>query len=371
MKLTCQRNGLQTACGMVAAATASRTPKPILNNIKAQAEDDRLTLTAYDLEVGIEYTMRGVQVARPGATILPLTHLSQILREHDDEELHLASSEEGTELKIGTSRYELATFPVDEFPDLPRFDATGRYHEINAAVLRTLIRRTVFAIDKKESTRFTLSGVLWEAEGKEARLVATDSKRLAVCSGPATLFGEPETTKVSHLVPEKAIRLLLTNLTDDGELVRVILRANEALFSTERWMIYTRLIEGRYPPYKDIIPKKAEIKIPLPAALFLAKVRQAAIMTDEESKRVDLTFAPGKLTLQAHGAEMGSSTVEMPLEGYEAKPMTVAYDPSYLVDFLRAVDGEPTVILELTSPDKPGLFRVGDNYLYLVMPMTV
>src|SRR5437588_258352 len=135
MKVTCQRDGLLTACQLVSAAVAARTTKPILSNVKATAQDDGLTLVAYDTEVG---------------------------------------------------------------------------------------------------TRYALSGGLWEAEGKTARLVATDSKRLAVCEGPATIYGPPETTKGSHLVPAKTMGLLERNLTDDGELVRVGLRPNEALFQTER-----------------------------------------------------------------------------------------------------------------------------------------
>jgi len=369
MKVTCQRDSLQTACSLVATAVAARTTKPILSNVKAVAEDDRLTLIAYDTEVGIRYDLRGIQVGRSGAAILPITHLTQILREHSDAEISLDANDEGTEVRIGTSRYTMASYPVDEFPDVPSFDDDGRYHEINSGVLHTMIRRTQFAADKKESTRFALSGVLWEAEGKQAKLVATDSKRLAVCTGAATLFGPTETTKASHLVPDKTIKLLMTNLTDEGELVRIALRPNEALFQTERWTIYTRLVEGRYPPYKDIIPKKSEVKLPLPSALFLSKVRQAAIMTDDETKRVDLTFTVGKLTLQAHGAETGSSNVEMPIEGFEGNDITIAFDPSYLVEFLRAIDGEPTVMLEITNGEKPALFRVGESYLYLVMPL--
>lgn len=369
MKLICQRDSLQTAVGLVSAAVAARTTKPILSNIKAAAEGDKLTLVAYDTEVGIRYELRGVQIARSGSAILPTGHLTQILREHNEPEVSLDAGDEGTDVRVGTSHYRMASYPVDEFPDVPTLDDGGRYHEINAGILRTMIKRTAFAADKKESTRFALSGVLWEAEGKQAKLVATDSKRLAVCTGDATLFGPAEATKGSHLVPAKAIMLLERNLTDDGELVRIALRPNEAMFQTERWMIYTRLVEGRYPPYKDIIPKKAGVKVPLPASLFLSKVRQAAIMTDDESKRIDLTFEPGKLTMKARGAESGSSEVEMPLEGFDETSLTIAFDPQFLVEFLKAIDGEPTVMLELTDGAKPALFRVGESYLYLVMPL--
>jgi DNA polymerase-3 subunit beta len=266
----------------------------------------------------------------------------------------------------------MPSYPVEEFPDLPAFDDGGRYHEITAGVLRTMIRRTAFAADKKDSTRFALSGVLWEAEGKLARLVATDSKRLAVCEGPATLYGPPEATKGSHLVPAKTMALLERNLTDDGELVNVALRPNEALFKTERAMIYTRLVEGRYPPYRDIIGqtrKTASVKVPLPVDAFLSRVRQAAIMTDDESKRVDMTFEPGKVTMQARGADTGSSEVELPLPEYDGPEVQIAFDPQYVTEFLRALEGEPTVTLEMSDGGKPALFQCGDTYRYLVMPL--
>jgi DNA polymerase-3 subunit beta len=372
MKVTCRRDGLLTACQLVSAAVAARTTKPVLSNVKATAEGDGLTLVAFDTEVGIRYELRGIDVARDGSAILPIAQLTQILRESTDDELSLDATDDGTKVKAGTSRFEMPGYPVEEFPDFPTIDDGGKYHEVSAGVLRAMIRRTAFAADKKDSTRFALSGVLWEADGKAARLVATDSKRLAVCDGPAALFGPPEPTKGSHLVPAKAIGLLERNLTDDGELVRVALRPNEALFQTDRWTIYTRLVEGRYPPYRDIIGqtrKGAGVKVPLPVGPFLSRVRQAAIMTDDESKRVEMTFAPGSVTMQARGAETGSSEVELPLPEYDGPEVRIAFDPQYLVEFLRAVEDEPTVTLEMTDGSKPALFRCGDTYQYLVMPL--
>lgn len=372
MKVTCQRDGLLTACQLVSAAVAARTTKPVLSNVKATADGDSLMLVATDTEVGIRYELRGVEVVRAGSAILPITQLTQILRESTDADISLDSTDDGTKVKAGTSRFEMPGFPADEFPDLPAFDDGGRFHEVTAGVLRTMIRRTAFAADKKDSTRFALSGVLWEAEGKTARLVATDSKRLAVCEGPAVLHGPAEPTKGSHLVPAKTMALLERNLTDDGELVHVALRPNEALFKTERAMIYTRLVEGRYPPYRDIIGqtrKTASVKVTLPVDAFLSRVRQAAIMTDDESKRVDMTFEPGKVTMQARGADTGSSEVELPLPEYDGPEVQIAFDPQYVIEFLRALEGEPTVTLDMSDGSKPALFQCGDGYKYLVMPL--
>lgn len=373
MKVTCQRDSLQTACQLVSAAVAARTTKPILSNVKATAAGDGLTLVAYDTEVGIRYELRGILVGRPGSAILPISQLTQILRESSDDDISLDADDNGTAVKAGTSRFKMPGYPVDEFPDIPAFDDGGRYHEISAGVLRTMIRRTAFAVDKKDTAaRFALTGVLWEADGKVARLVATDSKRLAMCEGPASIYGPPENVKGSHLVPAKTMGLLERNLTDDGELVRVALRPNEALFQTDRATIYSRLVEGRYPPYRDIIGqtrKGASVKVPLPVGPFLSRVRQAAIMTDDESKRVEMKFEPGKVSMHAHGAETGSSEVELPLEEYDGPEVEIAFDPQYLVEFLRALESEPTVVLEMSDGTKPALFRCGDAYLYLVMPL--
>ncbi|HEV3435859.1 MAG TPA: DNA polymerase III subunit beta, partial [Gemmata sp.] len=218
MKITCQRDGLLLACQMVSAAVPARTTKEILSSVKAVAQDDGLTLVAFDTEVGIRYELRGILVKRAGAAILPINQLTQILRESTDDEIDLDSNEEGTKVKIGTSRFVLHTRPVDEFPDIPAFDDGGRYHEITAGILRAMIKQTVFAADKKDSGgRFALKGVLWEAEGKVARLVATDTKRLAMCEGPAAVYGPAEKTKITPLVPPKAMALLERNLIDDGE----------------------------------------------------------------------------------------------------------------------------------------------------------
>jgi DNA polymerase-3 subunit beta len=373
MKVTCQRDGLLIACQLVSAAVPTRTTKEVLSCVKAVAQDDALTLIAFDTEIGIRYELRGNNVQKAGSTILPINQLTQILRESTEDEIHFDSTSEGTKVKVGTSRFSLPTRPVDEFPDIPAFDDGGRYHEITAGILRTMIRRTAFAADKKGSAgKFTLNGVLWEADGKVARLVATDTKRLAVCEGPANVYGPADSIKATPVIPPKAIALLDRNLLDDGELVRIGLRTNDALFQTDRAMIYTTLVSGRFAPYRDIIAKtrkEVTLKIPLPTESFFARVRQAAIMTDEESKRIDMSFETGKVTMEARGAETGESKVELPLPEYEGPKVQIAFDASYLVEFLRALDGEPSITLEMKDGTKAALFQAGEGYVYLVMPL--
>src|SRR5262249_40942911 len=159
-------------------------------------------------------------------------------------------------------------------------------------------RRTLFAA-ADESARYSMTGVLWELEGDTAVLVATDGRRLAKTTAKAAAHGGHSTKGQTSVVPSKTMGLLERNLVDDEELVRVSVRPNEVLFRTERAMIYSRLVEGRYPPYREVLPKKKASEVTLAVAPFLAATRQAAIMTDEESKRVEFLFGKKKLTLKA------------------------------------------------------------------------
>src|SRR5262249_51338078 len=232
---------------------------------------------------------------------------------------------------------------------------------------REMIKRTIFAA-AVENPRYAVTGILWELEDSTARLVATDGRRLAVTEGTAEVHGGHGTKGQTHVVPTKAMQLLERNLQDPEEKIRVSLRPNEALLKTDRAMIYSRLVEGRYPPYREVFPKKQTLKVPLTVGPFFAAIRQAAIMTDEESKKVTFTFAKKKLTLQAKGGGTGRSKVEMAID-YEGKTIDIAFDPKFLTEMLRVLGADEALTLELVDSTSVGLFRSGTNYSYIVMPL--
>jgi DNA polymerase-3 subunit beta len=368
MKLYCEREALLSDCQLASAAVANRDIKPILRNLKAVAEGDKCTLMATDLELGIRLEVRSPQVQQPGEAILPAARLVSILRESTDD--HLTIEADGSRCVVtgAHNEFEMPGEDPAEFPDIPTF-AEGKHHEVTAGALRTMIRRTVFAA-AKESTRYAMTGVVWELDAEHVRLVATDSKRLALTTGPANPVGGHATAGgQSHIVPTKAMALLERNLHDDAEVIKVVLRPNEVLFKTERATIYSRLVEGRFPPYKEILPKKGNARIPLAVTPFMTAIRQAAIMTDDESKRVAFHFGPGKLTLEAQGAATGRSKVEMELQ-YDGTPIDINFDPHYLIDMLKILDPGDPLTLDLIDGSKPALFKSGAEYQYLVMPLS-
>jgi len=367
MKASYHREGLLGAFQLASAAIAARDVKPILRNLKVITEPDRCTLMATDLELGIRLEVRGVSVAEPGEAILPGARTLSILRESTDDELSLEADANRVLVRGGQNEFEMPTEDPDHFPDVPAF-AEEKYHELAAGTLREMIRRTIFAA-ATENPRYAVTGVLWELESGQARLVATDGRRLAVTQHTATNQGEHSTHGQTPVVPTKAMQLLERNLHDENEMVKVSFRPNEVLIKTERAMIYSRLVEGRYPAYREVFPKKQTARVPLTAGPFYTAVRQSAIMTDDESKKVTFSFAKKKLTLQARGSESGRAKIEMAID-YDGKGLEINFDPRYLTDMLRVLEPDTALALELVDGNSPALFKSGDDYSYVVMPLS-
>lgn len=368
MKVVCHREGLLQACQVASVAVAARDLKPVLRHLKAVVDQDRCTLMATDLELGIRLEVRGVRVEEPGEALLSTTRIIPILRESADEEMTIEAGPDKCLIRGEANEFEMPGEDPAAFPDLPTF-AEEKYHEISAGVLRDMIRHTVFAAASLEHSKFgATTGVLWELEDKQAALVATDGRRLALCQGAAEAKGGHTTKGQMPVVPTKAMSLLERNLTDPGETIRVSLRANEVLFKTERAMIYSRLVEGRFPNYRQVLPQKLSVKVPLTVGPFQSAVRQAAIMTDDESKRVVFGFAKKKLTLQARGMEAGRSRVELPID-YDGKPMEISFDPKFVLEMLRVLEPDTLLSLEMNDPATPAVFRREPDYVYVIVPL--
>jgi DNA polymerase-3 subunit beta len=368
MKIDCHREGLLSACQLASAAVASRDVKPVLKNLKAVVADDRCTLMATDLELGIRLEVRGITVHEPGEALLPTARLVSILRESTDETLTIEAGPDACLVRGASAEFEMPGEDPSAFPDIPSF-AEEKYHEISAGLLREMTRRTIFAAAAAEHSRFgATTGILVELEDDKATLVATDGRRLAMTHAEAHSHGGHSTKGQMPVVPAKAMNLLERNLTEPDEKVCLSLRPNEVLIKTERAMIYSRLVEGRFPNYRQVLPTKHAAKIPLTVGPFLSAVRQAAIMTDDESKRVVFNFAKQKLTLSARGAESGRSKVEMPVE-HDGKAVEISFDPKFLIDMLRVLEPDTPLQLEVTDSATPALFRYHPNYLYVVVPL--
>ena len=370
MKVTVPRSALLAAAAATAPAVAPRGHKPVLACLKLTALDDLLTVQATDLEVGIRFDLRGVAVARPGSALVPADRLAAVVREAGDADVTLDADDRATVLDLAGGRYELPAGDPAEFPEVPGFgDGDGPVFEVAAGVLRTLVRRVQFAAEKRESTRWAMTGVLFEPGAGTLTLVATDTKRLAVAVGPAA--GAEPAGRASHLVPLKAVRLLVAALGDDGEPVRVALRPTAALFRTERAVLHTQLVEGRFPPWRDILPKAkaGNARFAFPAPALAGHVRRAALLnpSDLDTRRVTAALAPGRLRLTSQSPDHGAADVPVALPDFAGPAVTFAFDPRYLADALGAA-GESVVGVEVSDRGDRTVLRV-DGWDCLIMNM--
>jgi DNA polymerase-3 subunit beta len=367
MKATCEREKMLHAFQTAASVVPQRTTKPILENVKLEAAADRTTVMATDLEIGIRIDVLGFEVEAPGDVVLPIRRFGSILRESSDEKLHLESDGGRTLVRAGQSEWQLPSQNPDEFPAVKAF-AEERYHQLPARFFRELVRRTIFATDT-ESSRYALGGVLLELGAEGIIGVATDGRRLARQEGPAEAVAGHQTVE-NTVIPTRAMQLMERALADNEEQIQLAASENLVQVKSQRTTIYSRLVEGRYPKWRDVFPKHSDmVRVEMTVGPFHAAVRQAAIVTTEERRGVDFTFGDGKVVLAGHGAEMGESHVELPVP-YEGAELHVKLDPRFVSDFLKTLEPEQTFTMHLRDAESAVVCYTDDGYGYVIMPLS-
>jgi DNA polymerase-3 subunit beta len=364
MKITCNREKMLHAFQTVAAIAPARSPKAILQNVKLEVTADKATMMATDLEVGIRYEVTGVEVDVPGAAVLPVARFGSILRESSDATFRIEAGNDGTQIRGERSQFKLPSENPQDFPPIAEFGESS-YFEIPARLFRELIRRTIFATDN-ESSRYALGGIKLEWKDNQLTAIGTDGRRLAKMEGPAQSVGEPAPFGDVTVIPTQLIERALA---EDGSEVQLAVRQNDILVKNPRATIYSRLLEGRYPRWRDVFPQRpSSTKIPLTVGPVYSAVRQAAIVTSEESRGIDFTFGEGSLVLAGQTAEVGQSRIELPI-AYDGTPISITLDPRFVSDFLKVLEPEKAFTIDLQDSDAAAVCTTDDGYGYVIMPL--
>jgi DNA polymerase-3 subunit beta len=367
MKISCDREQLLHAFQTVASVAPSRSPKPILQNVKLEVSDKDVTLLATDLEVGIRHQVTGVDIQAPGMAVLSVTRFGSILRESTDQTLHLEADGQGITIRGERSQFRLPAENPSEFPQVTAFQASD-FHTVPSRLLRELIRRTAFATDN-ESSRYALGGVKLEIEGDQLTAIGTDGRRLAKMTGPVGTTGTALDVTQTTIVPTRAMTLIERAVAPTDEEVRIAVNGNEFLVSTSKATISARMLEGRFPEWRKVFPEPGGgVKLDLAVGATLTAVRQAQIATSDESRGVDFTFGEGMLVFSGKAAEVGQSRVELPI-GYDGEELTVTLDPRFVIDFLKVLDADKTFCFAVNSADSAAVCTTEDGYGYVIMPL--
>jgi DNA polymerase-3 subunit beta len=365
LKLITKRDDLVSKLSIVSRAVSTRAATQALSGVLLTATDGSVALTATDLDLGLR-TALDAEVESEGSVLLPGRLLAEVTRSLSDStvEIETREAEHDVEIRSGSSNFHLRVLPAEDFPKLPE-PGEQEGLKIPAAALGASIELVARAASR-DDMRPVLTGVFVSASGTEMTMVATDSYRLAVkrTELEAALGGEIEAN-----IPARALRELARILSSEGvEEATIWLLPNQAVFQAGAITLTTRLIEGQFPNFRQLLPESYEHDVRLPRGEFLDVTRRVGQLAQRNAP-LRLSLEAGELTVAAETPDVGDARETMPA-AFEGEAMEIGFNPEFLREGIESVEGEE-VLLRLISPLRPGLLQPveGEDFRYLVMPI--
>lgn len=366
------RRAFLNAFKLAAAVVPSRTPKPILKNVKITCSAGRpVTLQATDMEIGVVVQVPDVEVLEDGAIVVPVDRFGSIIAESSDNELTLTERECQLEVRGGRNRYRLLLISAAEFPAVETHSSAGdACYEVESAALIQAIRRTSFAAGD-DASRYALSGVKFEHVDNSLTLVATDGKCMSyhrVAAIPSS--GRRESDAIVLTKSAALVERMFGDAAAPGDaaVVKISVDENRILFASDNATVYSRLVAGRYPRWQQALGQVSrDYKIAVQAGELKTAIRQASIMTNDQSRGVAFTFSDGDMILKSSTAEAGDAFVSLAIDFRGATEFNI--DPRFLLDYLRTVSDDAAVNVEFSKPENPAVFSCDEAGQYVVMPI--
>jgi DNA polymerase-3 subunit beta len=363
MKLTITRQNLHRGLAAVSASIPSKTTLPVLSNVLIESDDNAVRISGTDLDVSIRVKVPA-EVVEGGAITAPGKKLRELTRELPDQPVDMRVRGHQLEVGCGYSRFKLNGLPSEEFPNFPVIDFEGGWH-VSEDSLRRLIHSTAFAVSTEES-RPILNGVLWELKEGRMSMVATNGHRLAKMVVEA---GSPDGGSTDLIIPPAALVQVERLFVGQGDLT-VARSGNHLAFRSEEREVYTRLIEGKYPNYEQVIPKDNDKVARVDKEAFERAVRRMAVLASDQTHRVKLSFETDKAHLDVRTPDLGEAHDELELD-YQGDALEIGFNANYLLEVLRNMPaGEVKVALK--TPERAATIEPADeglDYLCLVMPL--
>jgi len=366
MKFTITRDNLQQGLAAVGASIPTRTTLPVLSNILLRADADGVELSGTDLDIAVSIRVPA-DVEESGSLTVPARKLQELTRALPEQPVRIVTRGDRFELTCGRASFRLNGQSADDFPTFPAVDFEGSW-TIVGGVLQKMIRHTSFAVSTEES-RPILNGILWQLGDSDLRMVATNGHRLARIIVPSMNEGSPA---VDLIVPPKALQQV-ERLFEAEEEIEVARSENHLGFRSNGTEIYTRLIEGPYPNYEQVIPRDNDKAVVADRELLSAALRRMAVVASAQTHRVRLSFGGPLLRLSVETSDLGDAHEELEVS-YEGEALEIGFNANYLLEVLRFI---PTDEIRMTfrSPERAAIIgpaeETGDDadYLYLVMPL--
>lgn len=371
MKFKINRDHFANGLAQVLNVVGSKATMPILSNVLIEAEKDQICLTTTNLDLGIRCKIKA-EVRETGAVTLPVKRLATIVRELPSVDVSVdASPNHQVKLASGGSNFRIMGMGKEEFPPLPEFGEEKSF-TLEQAELTTMLKSVAYA-QSTDETRYILNGVYFNFKEGKLSLVATDGRRLALVSRELEV---PASNVGAIILPAKTVAELL-RLLDKGEKLRINFNERRAAFQiatdkdssglVEDVYLYSKVVEGNYPNYQQVIPKETHQRIKLERELFLQCVHRAALVCSEKSNSVKIKLTSNLLEITAQSPDFGEAHESMAI-GYSGPELQVAFNPAFVMDPLKAL-AKDEVFFEVKDEVSPGVFKTLESFICVIMPV--
>jgi DNA polymerase III subunit beta len=368
MKFTITRDNLQAGLGAVGGSVPTRTTLPVLSNILLETGEAGVRLSGTDLDTAVSILIPA-EVEEAGAITAPARKLQEIARELSPAPVHVATQGDSVLLTSGRSKFRLNGLPKDEFPTFPQVmfeEESGNAWKLTGAELHQMIAHVAFAVSTEE-TRPILNGVLWQLRDGEMRMVATNGHRLAKMSLPRSTTGATG----DLIVHPRALQQVEKLFKADDE-VEVARSENHLGFRGNAVQVYTRLIEGPYPNYEQVIPKDNDKSMVVEKSALNGAIRRMAIVASDQTHRIRMSLGGPMARFSVQTPDLGEANEELPVE-YEGDPLEIGFNANYLLELLRFMPSDE-VKMSFKAPERAAtMVPVGNedvpDFLCLVMPL--
>ena len=367
MKVVCYKDKILKAINSVVKGVASKTTMPILEGILIQTNDNEIKLTTYDLEIGIEYVIE-CEVKEQGSTVVNAIMFSEIIRKLPDTEISISVNANNLlEIECEGSLYKLATMNPEEFPELPKIEVENGI-EVEQINLKNMIKKTIFAVSMEES-RPIFTGCLFEVESNKLSLVAVDGFRLALRS----IYLNKQTNNFSAVIPGKTLNEVNKIISDSFEPVKIGVAKNQALFEMDNCKVVTRILDGEFLNYSNVIPSNWETRVRVNKTNLQNSFERVSLISSssvEKEKKypVKVQVDIGKVVISCTN-QTGDAKEELYV-ATEGKNLEAGFNPKYFLDSLKAIDDEE-VYVEFGTSISPCIIKSVENndYTYMILPI--
>jgi DNA polymerase III subunit beta len=363
MKLKLEKKALLEGLQIVQSIVSSRSTLPILSNVLLSAEGEKLWFTTTDLEVTVKCRV-GAEVIKDGATTVPVRRFAGIIRELPDQPIDLEIDDgDVAVITCGSSYFKIIGMSSDDFPTVPTAVGQRTYH-LDQGVFREMLRKTAYAASTDE-TRYVLNGVLLSFRDGKLTMVATDGRRLALVENEVEIAEDAE---ADMILPSKAVNELSHALQDAGDL-KISVQDNQIVFEFSEVLVASKLIDGTYPNFRQVIPSQCDERVSVERELLLMALRRVSLIAADKSSATRFSFGNNQLEITANTPDIGEARETLPIK-YTGKEITVAFNPEYVMDPLKNLSNDE-IAFEMTDELSPGLIKCDIPFLYVLMPMRV